>query len=157
MVTRTKGVFPLPKRKRVTLGRYDISIAPSNPDTDTQQPHDHIKRARNAFILFRKHITDSGLIPTTVESKHQNISVVVSASSFFAVTSTNSRRQRCGEKPPKTSDTSSKKKLELKRKNINESTPIIDISPSLDVPISSVDESGKTRLKMKKLKLSPRL
>lgn len=41
-----------------------------------QQPEGHIKRARNAFILFRKHITDSNLIPPTVEVKHQNISVV---------------------------------------------------------------------------------
>ena len=41
-----------------------------------KQPEGHIKRARNAFILFRKHITDSGLIPPSVEVKHQNISVV---------------------------------------------------------------------------------
>ncbi|WVO17430.1 hypothetical protein L204_105122 [Cryptococcus depauperatus] len=41
-----------------------------------KQPETHIKRARNAFILFRKHITDSHLIPATVEVKHQNISVV---------------------------------------------------------------------------------
>ncbi|RXK41694.1 hypothetical protein M231_00929 [Tremella mesenterica] len=41
-----------------------------------RQPPGHIKRARNAFILFRKHVTDSGLIPPSVEVKHQNISVV---------------------------------------------------------------------------------
>ncbi|KIR79624.1 specific transcriptional repressor [Cryptococcus gattii EJB2] len=41
-----------------------------------KQPEGHIKRARNAFILFRKHITDSNLIPPSVEVKHQNISVV---------------------------------------------------------------------------------
>jgi hypothetical protein len=156
-VNRTKGAFPLPKPKRATPERYDLRIALSSHDTDEQQPHDHIKRARNAFILFRKHITDSGLIPTTVESKHQNISVVVSPPSFPALNSTDNRLPRCGEKPPKTSDTSSKKKHELKRKNINESTPIIDINLSLDVPISSVDESGKTRLKMRKSKLSLKL
>ncbi|KAK4685816.1 hypothetical protein P7C73_g4324, partial [Tremellales sp. Uapishka_1] len=41
-----------------------------------KQPEGHVKRARNAFILFRKHITDSNLIPPSVEVKHQNISVV---------------------------------------------------------------------------------
>ncbi|KAK8850518.1 hypothetical protein IAR55_004436 [Kwoniella newhampshirensis] len=41
-----------------------------------KQPEGHIKRARNKFILFRKYITDSNLIPPSVEQKHQNISVV---------------------------------------------------------------------------------
>lgn len=67
------------------------------------------------------------------------------------------RPPKCGERRLKTSDTSFKKKLESKRKSTNENTPIIDISPSLGVLISSVDELGKTRLKMKKSKLSPRL
>jgi hypothetical protein len=52
------------------------------------------------------------------------------------------------------SDINSKKKLELKRKNINENTPITDINPSFDEPILSDDESGKTRLKMRRSKLS---
>lgn len=75
-----QGGVPAPKAKKsharkVSPPNSFVTICP-----DSQQPQDHIKRARNAFILFRKHITDSGLIPTTVESKHQNISVVVSSS-----------------------------------------------------------------------------
>ncbi|KAJ9099991.1 hypothetical protein QFC19_005808 [Naganishia cerealis] len=63
-----------------------------------KQPVGHIPRPRNAFILFRKHITvitgtyrqiclegeltfgsqDNDLIPKSVEVKHQNISIVAS-------------------------------------------------------------------------------
>nr|XP_019051081.1 hypothetical protein I302_01529 [Kwoniella bestiolae CBS 10118]OCF30011.1 hypothetical protein I302_01529 [Kwoniella bestiolae CBS 10118] len=50
--------------------------APKKKSHARKQPEGHIKRARNAFILFRKHITDSNLIPPSVEVKHQNISVV---------------------------------------------------------------------------------
>lgn len=42
-----------------------------------QRPQNHIPRPRNAFILFRKHVVDSKLIPPEVEIRHQNISVVV--------------------------------------------------------------------------------
>nr|XP_031862520.1 uncharacterized protein CI109_002017 [Kwoniella shandongensis]KAA5529592.1 hypothetical protein CI109_002017 [Kwoniella shandongensis] len=51
--------------------------APKKKSHARKQPEGHIKRARNAFILFRKHVTDSNLIPPSVEAKHQNISVVV--------------------------------------------------------------------------------
>ncbi|ORX38285.1 hypothetical protein BD324DRAFT_649662 [Kockovaella imperatae] len=40
-----------------------------------QQP-DHIPRPRNAFILFRKHVVDSKLIPASVEMRHQNVSII---------------------------------------------------------------------------------
>ncbi|ORX41040.1 hypothetical protein BD324DRAFT_612990 [Kockovaella imperatae] len=62
------------------LGDSDPGVPPprSMPKKShaRKQPEGHIKRARNAFILFRKHITDSNLIPPSVEVKHQNISVV---------------------------------------------------------------------------------
>ncbi|KAL7419486.1 hypothetical protein Q5752_006324 [Cryptotrichosporon argae] len=56
----------------------DAGVPPPRPKKShaRKQPEGHIKRARNKFILFRKHITDAGLIPPSVESKHQNISVV---------------------------------------------------------------------------------
>ncbi|EIW68407.1 hypothetical protein TREMEDRAFT_63576 [Tremella mesenterica DSM 1558] len=36
----------------------------------------HIPRPRNAFILFRKHVVDSKLIPASVEMRHQNVSII---------------------------------------------------------------------------------
>ncbi|WVQ70677.1 hypothetical protein IAR50_000199 [Cryptococcus sp. DSM 104548] len=57
-------------------GRDDGVPLPKKKSHARKQPEGHIKRARNAFILFRKHITDSNLIPPSVEVKHQNISVV---------------------------------------------------------------------------------
>jgi len=42
-----------------------------------QQDPEHIPRPRNAFILYRKHVVDSKLIPPTVEMRHQNVSVIV--------------------------------------------------------------------------------
>ncbi|TYJ54374.1 hypothetical protein B9479_004962 [Cryptococcus floricola] len=57
-------------------GRDDGVPPPKKKSHARKQPEGHIKRARNAFILFRKHITDSNLIPPSVEVKHQNISVV---------------------------------------------------------------------------------
>ena len=44
--------------------------------TQRQQQPDHIPRPRNAFILFRKHVVDSKLIPPSVEMRHQNVSII---------------------------------------------------------------------------------
>jgi len=41
-----------------------------------QQHPEHIPRPRNAFILFRKHVVDSKLIPASVEMRHQNVSII---------------------------------------------------------------------------------
>ncbi|WVQ95193.1 hypothetical protein IAU59_002287 [Kwoniella sp. CBS 9459] len=41
-----------------------------------KQNADHIPRPRNAFILFRKHVVDSKLIPASVEMRHQNVSII---------------------------------------------------------------------------------
>ncbi|WVQ72004.1 hypothetical protein IAR50_001548 [Cryptococcus sp. DSM 104548] len=41
-----------------------------------KQNADHIPRPRNAFILFRKHVVDAKLIPTSVEMRHQNVSII---------------------------------------------------------------------------------
>ncbi|WVQ68497.1 uncharacterized protein L199_006705 [Kwoniella botswanensis] len=41
-----------------------------------KQTADHIPRPRNAFILFRKHVVDSKLIPASVEMRHQNVSII---------------------------------------------------------------------------------
>nr|ODN94545.1 hypothetical protein L204_04678 [Cryptococcus depauperatus CBS 7855] len=41
-----------------------------------KQTADHIPRPRNAFILFRKHVVDSKLIPASVEVRHQNVSII---------------------------------------------------------------------------------
>ncbi|KAK6910905.1 hypothetical protein I204_03058 [Kwoniella mangroviensis CBS 8886] len=41
-----------------------------------KQTADHIPRPRNAFILFRKHVVDSKLIPPSVEMRHQNVSII---------------------------------------------------------------------------------
>ncbi|WWD19274.1 hypothetical protein CI109_103732 [Kwoniella shandongensis] len=41
-----------------------------------KQTPDHIPRPRNAFILFRKHVVDSKLIPASVEMRHQNVSII---------------------------------------------------------------------------------
>ncbi|WVQ95634.1 hypothetical protein IAU59_002732 [Kwoniella sp. CBS 9459] len=57
-------------------GEGGVPPPPKKKSHARKQPEGHIKRARNAFILFRKHITDSNLIPPSVEVKHQNISVV---------------------------------------------------------------------------------
>lgn len=72
-----EGVVPAPKPKKSHARKVRSHMCSASP-VDSQQPPGHIKRARNAFILFRKHVTDSGLIPPSVEQKHQNISVVVS-------------------------------------------------------------------------------
>jgi HMG box factor len=45
-------------------------------DEQAQQHPEHIPRPRNAFILFRKHVVDSKLIPTSVEIRHQNVSII---------------------------------------------------------------------------------
>lgn len=41
-----------------------------------QQHPEHIPRPRNAFILYRKHVVDSKLIPPSVEMRHQNVSII---------------------------------------------------------------------------------
>jgi len=48
----------------------------SKTDDKAQQHPEHIPRPRNAFILFRKHVVDSKLIPTSVEIRHQNVSII---------------------------------------------------------------------------------
>ncbi|KAK8854591.1 hypothetical protein IAR55_003330 [Kwoniella newhampshirensis] len=41
-----------------------------------KQTPDHIPRPRNAFILFRKYVVDAKLIPASVETRHQNVSII---------------------------------------------------------------------------------
>lgn len=41
-----------------------------------QQHPEHIPRPRNAFILYRKYVVDSKLIPPSVEMRHQNVSII---------------------------------------------------------------------------------
>jgi hypothetical protein len=47
-----------------------------NPRSSRQTDPEHIPRPRNAFILFRKQVVDSKLIPTSVEMRHQNVSII---------------------------------------------------------------------------------
>ncbi|WVQ79691.1 hypothetical protein IAT38_001791 [Cryptococcus sp. DSM 104549] len=58
-----------PKKKGKDGGKKKVSHA-------RKQNADHIPRPRNAFILFRKHVVDSKLIPTSVEMRHQNVSII---------------------------------------------------------------------------------
>ncbi len=43
-----------------------------------KRPDGHVKRPRNAFILFRSHAIQQGLIPKTVENHQKNVSNIVS-------------------------------------------------------------------------------
>lgn len=85
-------------------------------------------------------MTDSNLIPTTVEVKHQNISVVVSAISPASAPKGSlismRRPPRCGEKPLRRSARNSKRKLVSRRKNISAS-----MSPSPHVPQVKADQN----------------
>jgi HMG box factor len=59
--------------RKVGSGHRRYSRATLN---ESQQDPQHIPRPRNAFILFRKHVVDSKLIPTSVEIRHQNVSII---------------------------------------------------------------------------------
>ncbi|WVR08543.1 hypothetical protein IAU60_005598 [Kwoniella sp. DSM 27419] len=76
--TGVEEISPAKSAKRGSQGEGEGALPPPKKKSHARkQPEGHIKRARNAFILFRKHVTDSKLIPPSVEVKHQNISVVV--------------------------------------------------------------------------------
>ncbi|POW05424.1 hypothetical protein PSHT_10743 [Puccinia striiformis] len=60
----------LPTMKHLTSYRRS-SIIPSHA---RKTPPGHVKRPRNAFILFRSHACSSNLIPPTVEKDHRQIS-----------------------------------------------------------------------------------
>lgn len=69
-----KSPRPPKEKKKVSHARkVSVHICLS----DSQQDPEHIPRPRNAFILFRKHVVDSKLIPPSVEMRHQNVSVIV--------------------------------------------------------------------------------
>ncbi|KAH9468473.1 hypothetical protein MJO28_004778 [Puccinia striiformis f. sp. tritici] len=60
-------------------GRYSRPLTSTGrPSHARKTPPGHVKRPRNAFILFRSHACSSNLIPPTVEKDHRQISRIVS-------------------------------------------------------------------------------
>ncbi|MBW0471456.1 hypothetical protein O181_011171 [Austropuccinia psidii MF-1] len=60
-------------------GRYQRPLTSTGrPSHARKTPPGHVKRPRNAFILFRSHACSSNLIPPTVEKDHRQISRIVS-------------------------------------------------------------------------------
>ncbi|KAI9609583.1 hypothetical protein H4Q26_007543 [Puccinia striiformis f. sp. tritici PST-130] len=56
-------------------GRYSRPLTSTGrPSHARKTPPGHVKRPRNAFILFRSHACSSNLIPPTVEKDHRQIS-----------------------------------------------------------------------------------
>ncbi|WAR57841.1 hypothetical protein PtB15_5B71 [Puccinia triticina] len=60
-------------------GRYSRPLTSTGrPSHARKTPPGHVKRPRNAFILFRSYACSSNLIPPTVEKDHRQISRIVS-------------------------------------------------------------------------------
>lgn len=60
-------------------GRYSRPLTSTGrPSHARKTPPGHVKRPRNAFILFRSHACSSNLIPPSVEKDHRQISRIVS-------------------------------------------------------------------------------
>ncbi|KAG0151058.1 hypothetical protein CROQUDRAFT_651575 [Cronartium quercuum f. sp. fusiforme G11] len=60
-------------------GKYQRPLTSTGrPSHARKTPPGHVKRPRNAFILFRSHACAANLIPPTVEKDHRQISRIVS-------------------------------------------------------------------------------
>ncbi|PWN47195.1 hypothetical protein IE53DRAFT_349604, partial [Violaceomyces palustris] len=65
------------KKKKKSTGELPPSRRPGVSHARKTAPG-HIKRPRNAYILFRSHTVSQGLIPQEVEKDHRNISRIIS-------------------------------------------------------------------------------
>ncbi|WVR09390.1 hypothetical protein IAU60_006457 [Kwoniella sp. DSM 27419] len=75
-VSTSAGPAGKPTDKKKRKSGAGSSPAGKKVSHARKQNPNHIPRPRNAFILFRKHVVDSKLIPPSVEVRHQNVSII---------------------------------------------------------------------------------
>lgn len=138
-------------------GRYQRPLTSTGrPSHARKTPPGHVKRPRNAFILFRSHACAANLIPPTVEKDHRQISRIVSHMWRDLPAEERGRWEREAEqekelhrrlhpdyryKPVYRKDTPAKKKSPIsRRKPAHRKTPVSETSP----PSTTADEDERS-------------
>ena len=122
-VPRGKG----DERKKISHARKVGAQGTLRLIGQSQQKPEHIPRPRNAFILFRKHVVDSKLIPSSVEMRHQNVSIITAKMWAEADAKT---KAKFTELAKKEKEEHSRKCVHLARQSLTRDTPGIAISLS---------------------------
>lgn len=139
-------------------GRYQRPLTSTGrPSHARKTPPGHVKRPRNAFILFRSHACAANLIPPTVEKDHRQISRIVSHMWKNLPAEERGRWEREAEqekelhrklhpdyryKPVYRKDGPAKKKISTgRRKAANRKSPVSETSPN-----SMIEETEESLL-----------
>lgn len=139
-------------------GRYQRPLTSTGrPSHARKTPPGHVKRPRNAFILFRSHACAANLIPPTVEKDHRQISRIVSHMWKNLPAEEKGRWEREAEqekelhrklhpdyryKPVYRKDGPAKKKVSTgRRKAANRKSPVSETSPN-----SMIEETEESLL-----------